>query len=62
MARLLHLLSKHSNVQDKLRKELIEAKRRKEGQNLSYDELVALPYLDAVCRETLRLSVLIIWT
>ncbi|KAE9394010.1 cytochrome P450 [Gymnopus androsaceus JB14] len=55
MARLLHLLSRHPEVQDKLRQELIEAKHQKDGQDFSYDELVALPYLDAVCRETLRL-------
>ncbi|KAE9386988.1 cytochrome P450 [Gymnopus androsaceus JB14] len=55
MARLLHLFSKHPEVQEKLRQELIEAKRQKDGQDFSYDELVALPYLDAVCRETLRL-------
>ncbi|KAE9392893.1 cytochrome P450 [Gymnopus androsaceus JB14] len=55
MARLLHLLSNHPEVQDKLRQELTEAKRQKDGQEFSYDELVALPYLDAVCRETLRL-------
>ncbi|KAE9385054.1 cytochrome P450 [Gymnopus androsaceus JB14] len=36
-----------------LAQEIIEAKRQKDGQDLSYDELVALPYLDAVCRETL---------
>lgn len=57
MARLLHLLSKHPDVQERLQKELIEAKRQNEGRDFSYDELVALPYLDAVCRETLRLSV-----
>ncbi|KAE9394005.1 cytochrome P450 [Gymnopus androsaceus JB14] len=55
MARLLHLLSKHPKVQKKLRQEIIEAKRQKDGQDFSHDELVALPYLDAVCRETLRL-------
>jgi len=55
MARLLHLLSKHPAIQDKLRQELMEAKRQKDGQDLSYDELIALPYLDAICRETLRL-------
>ena len=58
MARLLHLLSRHPEVQEKLRQEIIEAKRQKDGQDFSYDELVALPYLDAVCRETLRLYVL----
>ncbi|KAJ3862444.1 cytochrome P450 [Lentinula novae-zelandiae] len=55
MARLLHLLSRHPEAQKKLRQELIEAKRGKDGQDFSYEELTALPYLDAVCRETLRL-------
>ncbi|KAE9397791.1 cytochrome P450 [Gymnopus androsaceus JB14] len=55
MARLLQLLSRHPEVQEKLRQELTEAKSQKDGQDFSYDELVALPYLDAVCRETLRL-------
>lgn len=30
------------------------AKRAHSGGDLSYDELMALPYLDAVYRETLR--------
>jgi cytochrome P450 len=51
LARILSLLSIHQDVQDKLRQEITEA--RKSG-DLSYDELVALPYLEAVCRETLR--------
>lgn len=55
MARLLHLLSKHPEAQDRLRQELIEAKRQKDGQDLTYNELTELPYLDAICRETLRL-------
>ncbi|KIK57108.1 hypothetical protein GYMLUDRAFT_774192 [Collybiopsis luxurians FD-317 M1] len=55
MSRVLHLLSKHPEVQDKLRNELIETRRQNGGRDLSYDELVSLPYLDAVCRETLRL-------
>ena len=54
MARILHLLSQNPDVQDKLRREVLDA--RVHGQ-LSYDELHALPYLDAVCKETLRLSV-----
>ena len=52
LARTLHLLSNHQDVQDKLRAEIVEARN---GQDLSYDDLVDLPYLDAVCRETLRL-------
>ncbi|KAI0326160.1 cytochrome P450 [Cubamyces sp. BRFM 1775] len=52
MARTLHLLAQHPEVQHKLRAELVEAKR---DGHLDYDALHALPYLDAVCRETLRL-------
>lgn len=55
MARILHLLALHPSVQDKMRQEIIEARKERQGRKLSYDELVALPYLDAVCRETLRL-------
>ncbi|KIM41635.1 hypothetical protein M413DRAFT_72029 [Hebeloma cylindrosporum] len=51
LARILWLLSVHQDVQNKLRQEIRTA--RKSG-DLGYDELVALPYLDAVCRETLR--------
>jgi cytochrome P450 len=52
LGRILFLLSLHQDVQDKLRQEITTA--RKSG-DLSYDELVALPYLEAVCRETLRM-------
>lgn len=51
MSRILHLLSINPDVQTRLRNEIREA--QKDGQ-LSYDQLVSLPYLDAVCRETLR--------
>ena len=53
LARILHLLSTHQDVQSKLRQEIIDAKTR--HGNLGHDELVALPYIEAVCRETLRL-------
>lgn len=53
LARILHLLALHPKVQDKLRKEVKDAYG--DRADLGYDELVALPYLDAVCRETLRL-------
>jgi cytochrome P450 len=56
LSRILHLLATHPDVQNKLREE-ITAKFRSSDGNISYDELVALPYLDAVCRETLRLYV-----
>ncbi|KAI8969791.1 cytochrome P450 [Trametes punicea] len=53
MARILHLLAQHPDVQDRLRSEILEAKAH--CDQLDYDELHALPYLDAVCRESLRL-------
>lgn len=55
LARVLQLLSIHPDAQEKLRAEICDA--QKDGQ-LTYDQLVSLPYLDAVCRETLRLYVL----
>ncbi|KAJ3889779.1 cytochrome P450 [Lentinula edodes] len=55
LSRILHLLTLHPEIQDKMRDELIAARREHQGSQLSYDELVGLPYLDAVCRETLRL-------
>jgi cytochrome P450 len=55
LARVLHLLSTHPDVQSKLRKEIVDARGRGNLEKLQYDELVGLPYLDAVCRETLRL-------
>ena len=50
----LCLLTEHPDVQDKLRAEILAASN---GKAMDYDALVSLPYLDAVCRETLRLSV-----
>ncbi|KAI0716435.1 cytochrome P450 [Earliella scabrosa] len=52
MSRTLQLLAQHPDVQERLRREVVEA--RTHG-DLDYDQLHALPYLDAVCRETLRL-------
>ncbi|KAI5892471.1 cytochrome P450 [Schizophyllum commune H4-8] len=54
LVRILHLLSTHTDVQDRIRAE-IRAAKREHGSVLAYDQLEALPYLDAVCRETLRL-------
>ncbi|RPD54880.1 cytochrome P450 [Lentinus tigrinus ALCF2SS1-7] len=48
----LFLLAQHPEVQEKLRQEIIEASN---SEDIGYDTLVSLPYLDAVCRETLRL-------
>ena len=52
LSRIIHLLSLHPEVQDRLREEVITA--RKEHGDLDYDSLQALPFLDAVCRETMR--------
>ncbi|KZV75388.1 cytochrome P450 [Peniophora sp. CONT] len=49
LARTFDLLGQHPDVQDKLREEV------KGWENMSYEEIIALPYIDAVCRETLRL-------
>ncbi|KAH9948320.1 cytochrome P450 monooxygenase [Amylocystis lapponica] len=53
LARILHLLAEHPKVQEHLRKEIVEARG---GENLAYEKLMQLPYLDAVIRETLRLA------
>jgi cytochrome P450 len=55
LSRILQLLAEHLDVQDKMRAELMEVSSA--GEDIPYDNLVALPYMDAVCRETLRLSV-----
>ncbi|CAA7267174.1 unnamed protein product [Cyclocybe aegerita] len=54
LSRTLWLLANHQDVQDRLRAEVQQA--RTQGDP-AYDELVHLPYLDVVCRETLRLCV-----
>ena len=53
LSRILYLLAKHPDVQEKLRAEVVEARR--ERGDLAFDDLFQLPYLEAVCRETLRL-------
>lgn len=55
LARILQLLSENQDAQDKVRAELLDAAPADE--DIPYDQLVELPYLDAVCRETMRLYV-----
>ncbi|KAF8594566.1 cytochrome P450 [Ceratobasidium sp. AG-I] len=50
LARVLHLLSLNPDIQDRLRDELNAA-----PPSVDYNELHSLEYLDAVCRELLRL-------
>ncbi|PPR03959.1 hypothetical protein CVT24_008314 [Panaeolus cyanescens] len=54
LSRTLWILAQHKDAQDKLRQEIREAVSNAEGDP-SYDTLVSLPYLDAVCRETMRM-------
>ena len=53
LARMLHVLAIHQDAQSMLRNEVTAA--RLERGDLSYNDLMTLPYLDAVVRETLRL-------
>lgn len=58
LSRTLQVLAEHPEEQEKLRAEIQEARDSSSsdiGQDISYDDLVKLPYLDAICRETLRL-------
>ncbi|PAV21767.1 cytochrome P450 [Pyrrhoderma noxium] len=52
LSRMFWVLAENPDVQSKLRDEIVTT--RKERGNFDYDTLQALPYLDAVCRETLR--------
>ncbi|KAI0079855.1 cytochrome P450 [Panus rudis PR-1116 ss-1] len=56
LTQIMQLLAKHQDVQDKLRSEIVDAIRQNGGdRDLPHDVLVNLPYMDAICRETLRL-------
>ena len=58
LSRILHLLAMNPSAQEKLRAEIVEAlggPGADTDRDIPYDELIKLPYLDAVCRETLRL-------
>ncbi|KAI0628761.1 cytochrome P450 [Trametes polyzona] len=58
LSRTLELLAEHTDVQQTLREEILRARDDGTGKlkDLDYDEVMGLPYLDAVCRESLRLS------
>jgi cytochrome P450 len=53
LARILYVLAQHPDVQKRLRQEITES--RASGDDLDYNDLLALPFLEAVIRETLRL-------
>lgn len=52
LSRILQLLATHTDVQDELRRELLEAHA---AEGITYDRLDALPLLDSALKETLRL-------
>ncbi|EIN05345.1 cytochrome P450 [Punctularia strigosozonata HHB-11173 SS5] len=55
LSRILYLLSKNQTVQDELRAEVLEVHEHHGDADPSYDQLMSLPVLDSVVRETLRL-------
>ncbi|KAI1793787.1 cytochrome P450 [Ganoderma leucocontextum] len=56
LSRILNLLAENPSVQERLRAEIVDAQGGPGGDtDIPYDDLTKLPYLDAVCRETLRL-------
>lgn len=63
LSRILYMLSVHTNWQDNLREEILEAldTSGRDGR-LSYEDVVKLPLLDAVLKETLRLWVCVEWS
>ncbi|KZV67343.1 cytochrome P450 [Peniophora sp. CONT] len=56
LCRILHMLALHPEAQVRLRRELAQAfaATTSEDGSLGYEALMALPYLDALCKETLR--------
>ncbi|KAI9059397.1 cytochrome P450 [Trametes sanguinea] len=53
---ILERLAENPDVQDKSRGEILAAKSQREDGQIPFDELMSLPYLEAVVRETLRIS------
>ena len=60
LAHILHMLAEHQDVQERLREEIRGARGANDGEDLSYEQLSELPLLDAVCRETLRMWVVLL--
>ncbi|KAG6898697.1 hypothetical protein C0993_005050 [Termitomyces sp. T159_Od127] len=60
LSRILYLLSIHPDIQERVRDEVREKLRQQRAEGdlsgrLDYDSVMALPILDAVIKETLRL-------
>ncbi|KAI0696779.1 cytochrome P450 [Cerioporus squamosus] len=57
LARVLQLLAEHPDVQEKLREEILSAaETHGTDGTIDFDKLMDMTYMDAVCRETLRVS------
>ncbi|KAK7038722.1 hypothetical protein VNI00_010606 [Paramarasmius palmivorus] len=56
LSRTFDMLSRNPTVQEKLRAEILEAQEKHGAEDLAYDVLVNLPYLEAVCKESLRFA------
>ena len=54
LSSILWRLAQNPKIQDRLRQEILQAKESYGEEDIPYDDLVSLPFLDAVCRETLR--------
>lgn len=52
---MLHLLSTHQDVQDRLRTEIMEARRTNHEHDLDFQSIEDLQFLSAVLYESLRL-------
>ncbi|KZT24183.1 cytochrome P450 [Neolentinus lepideus HHB14362 ss-1] len=61
LCRTLQALSTKPELQHRLRKEIVEAKQAKRGEDLDYETLQSLPVLGAVCQEVLRLYPPVTW-
>jgi len=55
LAKTLHLLATHQDIQDRLRTEIMEARKANNNRDLDYQGVEELQLLSAVVRETLRL-------
>lgn len=53
ISRVLHQLAIHPDVQEKLRAEVTEAYHHQD-EDIDFNNIAALPYLNAVIKETLR--------
>lgn len=51
---MMYVLSERPDIQDKLRAEIVEAQGQ-HGEEIPYDDLVSLPYMDAFVRESSRM-------